>query len=249
MCPASPLFIFITACWQSIAQVWPELRQIAEGVWKITLCKRKIIRWWASQDQICLSASKKKWKCNLTFNKVSFFLQLRIESVTKLAINVQVMLQPLKEKKHSLSEIFPIPLICAVCLIAPALPYPRRAMFSQRGVLGRLFAAPSMTRWIGQRPHLLLISPSPRLEDVCGHTAWKEGRTPAYGCQWFTHSLATEHSNLFQAKKLLMDYSKPSRTYCCVCGQHGHKAFLFRQKTFDSEQFQDLYFCKAPNAL
>lgn len=45
-----------------------------------------------------------------------FVLQLTIKTKTKLTVNVQVMPQPLKGK-----NTVSIPLICAVCLIAPAL--------------------------------------------------------------------------------------------------------------------------------
>lgn len=156
------------------------------------------------------------------------------------------MLQPLKEKKHSPSEIFPIPLICAVCLIAPTFAISTPSHVLPEGSTGTSLHCTlhDQMNWSKASSAADFPQPTPRR---CLWSHCMEGRQDP--CLWLSvinHSLAIEHSNLFQAKKLLMDYSKPSRTYCCVCGQHGHKAFLFRQKTFDSEQFQDLYFCKAP---
>lgn len=117
----------------------------------------------------------------------------------------RVILQPLKETRSIWNILHPFDFISfspwELCVwLLRLLTYPRLAMmFSQRGVLGCLLSAPYMSRWIGQRPHLPMIFPQPtprrRLWSRClvGSLTQLQGgkQDPCYGCQWFSHSLAS----------------------------------------------------------
>lgn len=136
-------------------------------------------------------------------------------------------------RKHSPSEIFPVPLIWFDFLRGRCVAddtgschihaWPCSPRGEHRDVSS---VNPPMTRWIGQGPHLLLLisQASAYRRHFWSYClwGWQNSPPPAYGSWWFTHCLVSNRTFQFvQARQLLMDSCRLSRMYSSKWEQYG----------------------------